>query len=191
MTRRWWDPLNLVIDNSTINPVQFSWIGSCETGSNCISMTKQSVGFFCTDETCIRAANPESSNQGHFDSPSDVAVNATHIFVVDSSNGRIQIFNQTGFFAQQIGSQGNQEGNFNTPVGITIDSSGNFYVTDAQDRVQKFNSAGTLVQVWSDSINTQFEGFKEQFNLSPAGVDAQGALHTSDFTIWSFCGAPV
>lgn len=97
------DPLNLVLDNSTIKPFKFSWIGSCTSGANCNDMTQQSLGLICTSETCIRAANPSSSSQGHFNSPSDVAVNGTHIFAVDTSNGRIQAFNQTGFFVQQIG----------------------------------------------------------------------------------------
>lgn len=160
------DLLNLFIDNSEIKPIKFSYLGQCDSGTNCNDDIgfEQSIGFMCTEATC--SVPSSDSGNGHFNSPTDLTFNGTHFFVADTGNDRIQIFNSTGFFEQKIGTTGTEDGNFISPMGIGFDSTGNFYVSDSSSRVQKFDSSGNFVESWENSINTRFDGFMETFKLS-------------------------
>ena len=69
------------------------------------------------------------------------------MYVVDSNNDRIQVFNNGGTFIRTWGSAGSVNGQFNTPFGIAIDSSGNAYVSDIENnRIQKFKKDGTYIR---------------------------------------------
>ena len=53
-----------------------------------------------------------------------------HVYVVDTGNKRIVVFDGDGNYLTQFGSAGLDPGQFDEPVGITIDSGGVIYVTD-------------------------------------------------------------
>ena len=77
--------------------------------------------------------------EGQFRFPLGVAVdNANRVYVVDSSNARIQIFSTSGSFLWEWGKRGNETGQFFRPGRITVDFSGNVYVGDQSNRIQKF-----------------------------------------------------
>ena len=60
------------------------------------------------------------------------------IYVSDSGNHRIAIYDDTGTFLSEVGSPGIGDGQFNTPGGITVDRS-RIYVADTLNhRVQVF-----------------------------------------------------
>lgn len=66
-----------------------------------------------------------------------------NIYVVDTGNNRIQIFDSIFNFKTKFGSTGNGNGSFISPSGIALDSSRNMYVADtANSRIQIFNSSG-------------------------------------------------
>jgi DNA-binding beta-propeller fold protein YncE len=77
------------------------------------------------------------SGDGEFNNPNGIAVDTDgSIYVADSSNHRIQVFDSTGAFVDKWGSNGSGDGEFNAPVGIAV-SGGYVYVTDAgNNRVQ-------------------------------------------------------
>jgi len=80
---------------------------------------------------------------GGFNSPYGIAAMHTSlgemIYVVDSSNYRIQKFTSDGADLTEWGSQGNANGKFRSPHGIAVDLDGNVYVADSgNDRIQKF-----------------------------------------------------
>ena len=65
-----------------------------------------------------------------------------HVFVTDSNNNRVQVFNTTGSYESQFGV-------WSFPWGITVDGSDNGYVTAANSfQVQKFDSSGILLTQW-------------------------------------------
>lgn len=88
------------------------------------------------------------SGETQFNRPTGIAVDVWgYIYVVDSSNNRIQIFDGSGVLLTMWGRQGSEEGELNGPMGVAVDASGNVYVTDA-NRVQKFTRGGDLVASW-------------------------------------------
>jgi len=98
------------------------------------------------------ALNPGSGN-GQFNAPVGVALDSNgNVYVADSGNNRIQVFNSTGTYITQWGSAGSGNGQFNAPVGIAVDNSGNVYVTDSGNcRVQEFNNTGAYLAQWGSA----------------------------------------
>ena len=109
----------------------------------------------------------EGSSNGQFSSPSGIVVGPSgNVYVVDTSNNRIQEFDSSGSFITKWGSYGNVyvadtnshrivkfdsngavltkwgsygsgDGQFNSPTGVAVDSSGNVYVADtSNNRIQ-------------------------------------------------------
>lgn len=97
---------------------------------------------------------------GQFTFPRAVAVDGQgRIYVADSGNNRVQIFNPDGTFLRQFGStckldtkegcQGDGRGQFNEPWGIAVDGEGNIYVADTWNhRIQKFDRDGQFITMW-------------------------------------------
>ena len=81
---------------------------------------------------------PESSS--YFWGPRGLAVNSQgYVFVADTGNKRIVVFDSNGTYITEFGSGGFDPGQFDEPVGVTIASDGTVYVTDTwNQRIQSF-----------------------------------------------------
>ena len=86
-----------------------------------------------------------ADQQETFYGPRGIAVDAQgHVYVVDTGNKRIVIFDTDGNYVTQFGSAGLDPGLFDEPVGIAIDSNGVLYITDTwNQRVQSFTTSMT------------------------------------------------
>ena len=72
-----------------------------------------------------------------------------NLYVADSMNYQIQVFDNDALFLKKWGQQGSNDGEFNYPVGIAVSNSGNIYVADQYNhRIQKFNHEGTFIKSW-------------------------------------------
>jgi sugar lactone lactonase YvrE len=89
------------------------------------------------------------TNTGDFAKPTNVAVDADgNLFVSDTWNNRIQVFDAEGNFIRSFGKAGDGPGYFARPKGLAIDSDGHIWVADTmQDRVQVFTPEGRLL-IW-------------------------------------------
>ncbi len=108
----------------------------------------------------IGNAGTPGNAAGQFNFPRAVAVDSQGlIYVADSGNNRIQVFNPDGSFVRQWGSlckldtqegcQGAGDGQFNEPWGIAVGADGSVYVSDTWNhRIQKFTSEGQFVKKW-------------------------------------------
>lgn len=89
----------------------------------------------------------ELTSPGDFSRPTNVAVDKDgNLYVSDTFNNRVEIFDADGIFIRQFGKAGDGPGYFARPKGIAIDSDGHVWVADAvQDRVQVFTPEGILL----------------------------------------------
>lgn len=79
--------------------------------------------------------------------PTNVAVDADgNVYISDTLNDRVQIFDADGNFIRTFGKPGDGPGYFARPKGITVDGDGHVWVADTvQDRVQVFDQHGRLL----------------------------------------------
>jgi DNA-binding beta-propeller fold protein YncE len=84
---------------------------------------------------------------GDFSLPTHVAVDKEgNVYVTDTLNNRVEIFDADGGFISEFGKAGDGPGHFARPKGIAIDSDGHIWVTDEiQSRVQVFDKEGRLL----------------------------------------------
>ena len=96
-------------------------------------------------------------DNGTFNVPFGVAVNSfnDNVYVADTNNNRIQVFDGNGNFITSFGSAGSGNGQFSFPFGVAVNpSTGNVYVADTfNNRVQVFDSTGTFITILG-SFNT-------------------------------------
>lgn len=87
--------------------------------------------------------------------PKDVEIGPEgKIYVADSGNHRIQIYNAQGKWLKSIGgNKGNANGEFNDPQGIAISAEGDIFVADTWNhRIQKFTPDGQWVVSFGESL---------------------------------------
>jgi len=90
---------------------------------------------------------------GEFNFPTHISSDAAGlIYVTDSLNYRIQVFDARGRFQRSFGSAGDGPGHFSRPKGVATDSAGHVYVVDAIfDNVQVFDDQGRLLLDWGQA----------------------------------------
>ncbi|QDS90367.1 Serine/threonine-protein kinase PknD [Rosistilla ulvae] len=119
---------------------------------------------------------------GQFVRPQSLAIDRhDHIWVADSCNHRIQVFDANGPQAKLVrtwGEFGHQPGQLYYPYGITLSAEEDcIYVCEyGNDRIQKFDREGRSLAVWGRSGHAAGELFQ------PWGVvrDSRGRLHVLD-----------
>ncbi|MCA9927301.1 MAG: hypothetical protein KC419_02440, partial [Anaerolineales bacterium] len=92
------------------------------------------------------------ANDGELSAPRNVAVAEDgRIFVADSGNHRIQVFDADGTFITAWGSFGAEPGQFNEPWDLAVDNQFVYIADTWNHRIQKFTHAGDLVGVFGAS----------------------------------------
>ena len=106
--------------------------------------------------------NHELTTPGDFAKPSGVAIDQEgNLYVCDTMNNRIEIFDADGNFVSTFGKAGDGPGYFARPKGVAIDSDGHIWVADGmQDRVQVFNQELRLLITFGGHglLPGQFQG---------------------------------
>ncbi len=87
------------------------------------------------------------TSPGDFAMPTNLAVDGDgNLYVADTFNDRVEIFDAVGNFIRTFGKAGDGRGYFARPKGIAIDRDGHIWVADAvQDRVQVFTPEGQVL----------------------------------------------
>jgi len=134
--------------------------GSCATGI---------TNGWCTVGNLQMSYFTSSSLLGGFNSPGGIAVDSSgNLYVADTGNNRIQMFNSAGVAQGAIGYSSSASGTctaglstgwctgstfaattgnggFSGPIGVALDSSGNLYVADTGNhRIEKFSTTGAF-----------------------------------------------
>jgi sugar lactone lactonase YvrE len=89
----------------------------------------------------------EQTDPGTFSLPEAVAVDADgNVYVTDTFNDRVEIFDADGKFISMFGKNGDAPGEFERPKSIAIDGDGHLWVVDAgKGQVKVFNQSGRLL----------------------------------------------
>ena len=117
---------------------------------------------------------------GEFNFPRDLTVGKDgRLYIVDSGNFRVQIFDRSGKFLKTFGTVGRQLGQFARPKEIAADPAGNVYVVDtAFGNFQVFNPEGELLMF----VGNRSEEDGPARYMLPAGisVDEDGRIYMVD-----------
>ena len=118
--------------------------------------------FRSTDGQYIKSIGGKGSRPGKFNHPNGLCVsNRSHLYVCDSNNHRIQVFDLDMNFVRCFGSYGSKPGQFNWPDNVAIDSSGQIYVTDLENhRIQCLTNMGMSIRCIGKEGNGPGEFFR-------------------------------
>jgi DNA-binding beta-propeller fold protein YncE len=116
---------------------------------------------------------------GDFSGPQGVAVDKEgDVYVTDTMNDRVEIFDADGKFITTFGKNGDGPGFFARPKGIAVDCDRHIWVADAvTDRLQVFNREGQLLTY----IGTGHGNLPGQFeSLVGVAIDKQNRVFTTE-----------
>jgi uncharacterized protein (TIGR03663 family) len=136
---------------------------------------------------------------GQVNHPRGVAVGPDgNVYVLDSDNHRVQVFDAGGVFLREWGSQcnlstdvgcadldgdgpmGYSDGQFQEPWGIAVADDGRVYVADTWNhRIEVFDSEGTFLNKWGTYGQTT-DAMSVFYGPRDVAVDQDGRLFVSD-----------
>jgi DNA-binding beta-propeller fold protein YncE len=99
------------------------------------------------DGSAVRTIGHRGGGPGEFNFPTNLTVGGNgRLYVADTLNFRIQVFDHDGGFLAEFGAQGDTPGTFNRPKGVGVDSEDHIYVADSSfNNFQIFDAAGQLL----------------------------------------------
>jgi DNA-binding beta-propeller fold protein YncE len=119
------------------------------------------------------------TSPGDFGAPQGVALDKDgNVYVTDTLNNRVEIFDADGNFISLFGKHGDGPGYFARPKGIAVDGDGHIWVADQmEDRLQVFNREGQLL-TYIGSGHGELPG---QFKtLVGVAIDKQNRVFTTE-----------
>jgi len=121
----------------------------------------------------------KGTGPGYLLFPTYVAVSADGmLYVADTVNSRISVFDDTGTFKTQIGKRGDVLGHFDKPKGLAFDPQGNLYVADSGwSNVQVFDGNGEALMFFAE------RGSEPGSMSNPTGldIDTSGRIYVADY----------
>ncbi len=171
---------SLTISSTYFYVVIASNIYGNSTISNCVNTTAAAPLVFYQGQF-----GASGSSNGDFTNPQAIAINETgYVYVLDSGNDRVQIFDPMGNYISQFGSDGSGNGYLNNPWGIAINGSGDVYITDQGNyRVEIFSQMGYYLGQFQYASWGLSNGYYEE----PYGIaiNASGTVYVEDsVTYW-------
>lgn len=100
-----------------------------------------------------------------------------NVYVADTYNNRVQVFDSNGTFMRSWGQKGSGMGDLLVPYDIAVDRQGNIYVADTYNfRIVKFNASGRFLLQWGQ----KGKGIGQFAFLSGIAVGPEGSIYTTD-----------
>ncbi|XP_065206518.1 RING finger protein nhl-1 isoform X2 [Planococcus citri] len=128
-------------------------------------------------QLCFKIGS-RGSGPGCFTWPRGIAVGPDNsIVIADSSNHRVQVFDQNGKFMKEFGSFGNGEGEFDCLAGIAVNRIGQYIIADRYNhRVQVLDPSGRFLRAFG-SQGTADGRFNYPWGIT---TDALGFIYVCD-----------
>jgi len=138
----------------------------------------QVLCYSSADGSFVRAIGKRGTEAGEFNFPTNLSVDRQgHLYVADTLNFRVQIFDASGAVVKSIGSQGDGPGHLNRAKGVGVDSEGHIYIADTSfNNFQIFDGDGNILLFVGATGNGPGEF------LLPAGlfVDDEDRIYVAD-----------
>ena len=124
--------------------------------------------------------NNRGNNNGQFDRPRGLVFSSNKmLYVVDTGNHRVQVFQQDDKFAFTFGSKGSNPGQFQCPIRIAIDTDNRVLVSDYHgDHISLFSHIGSFI-----SRITCYTPYA--ITVSPDGHIIAGCDGGTSIKVWS------
>ena len=121
----------------------------------------------------------KGSGEGQFLFPTYVSVDKQgSVYVTDTLNSRVQVFDSEGAYVRRFGERGNSWGMFDKPKGVATDSFGNVYVVDSGwSNVQIFNQKGQVMLFFGG--RGPIPGMLQ--NPAPIAIDGKNRIYVGDY----------
>ena len=117
-----------------------------DDAENIYVTSKNMLQKFSSSGELIAHVGQKGKNKD-FNDPHGVTIYKDEVYVCDSDNHRIQVFDLDLKPTKSIGSRGTKEGKFNAPRDVKFDSSGNMYVAEFKNkRVQVMSIDGEFIR---------------------------------------------
>jgi DNA-binding beta-propeller fold protein YncE len=133
---------------------------------------------FQMQKTIGGASTAAIGEPGRFSGPTNLALDSTgRLFVTDTWNCRVQVFDPDGKFVLTFGAQGTQPGRFARPKGIAIDREDHVYVVDAE-----FNNFQVFTREGKPLLFVGSIGLEPGQFLLPAGmaIDRENRIYVTE-----------
>ncbi len=137
------------------------------------------VGFRSVEQAdyeFVAAWGGKGQKPGRFDHPTGVEVAGDEVFVSDSGNHRIQVFDRDGNFKRQFGIQ-DQSGRLGRPMNLAIKDSTLYIADEAHDSIQMYGLDGTP----KGSIGGEGSEPGQFRNPGGVAVGSNGGLFVADY----------
>ncbi|MBU2529488.1 MAG: NHL repeat-containing protein, partial [Elusimicrobia bacterium] len=157
------------VTNSAItNPIDIS---ICGTNTAIIDSKTKSLLIFNDKGNLVKKTNT------NFKSPSAVACSMSKIYVADSKNSEINVFDFTGKSLWSFGSKGSMPGQLSSPTGIAIGFDKRVYVSNTGNkRVDIYNLDGIFMY----GFPTVIPGGANKISPFKINVDRASNIYVSD-----------
>ena len=104
------------------------------------------IKVFDNDGILLHTIGAPGTNPGAFNGPTHIAFAHDQLYIADTLNARIQIFDAQGEFVFAFGDRGIQLGDLVRPKGVSVDSEGNIYVIESfHDHLLVYDKTGRLL----------------------------------------------
>lgn len=116
---------------------------------------------------------PIGKMEAGFNAPEDIFIDSEgYIYIADTGNGRIVVFDGDGFLVREVG-----KGSLKKPTGVFVDGEGHIYVADYDNRaVFIFDEAGGKLDVF-ERPQSPLYGKKSAFKPKKLVVDKRGNIY--------------
>jgi uncharacterized protein (TIGR03663 family) len=115
---------------------------------------------------------------GQLAGPRGVTTDASgKLYVADSLNHRVAIFDAAGTLLKTIGAKGSGDGQLNEPSGVAVDADGNLYIADTWNaRIAKFGPDGRWIKAWGVGRDDFGDGRRATDNKGDPQANAANPL---------------
>lgn len=134
--------------------------------------------FAGTNGVFLNGWGRAGTGPGEFNRAEGIAVDGEdRVYVADSCNHRVQVFDREGRFLRQFGRPGRGPGELSYPYDLVVDAAGRVYVCEfGNSRVQVFDPAGESLEI----IGGPGAGPGRFNNPWGLALDSQGNLYVAD-----------